>query len=107
MSCVEECSKRGCRLMFYDPPHADYLDLQRAFMSARITKRQVVLLTILRHPYDRFLSEYEKISQKLPCSKDFKVYAWDYHVSCNITLSEFVNDKNVLKRASNRVKYVA
>ena len=37
MTCVQECHREGCRRMWRDAPRADWLELQMAFLRARVS----------------------------------------------------------------------
>ena len=37
MTCIQECHREGCRRMWRDAPHADWLELQMAFLRARVS----------------------------------------------------------------------
>ena len=59
MTCIEECERKGCRAFWKDVPHADWLEIYRAFLRARIPGNRVMMMTMLRDPLARVLSEYK------------------------------------------------
>jgi lactosylceramide 4-alpha-galactosyltransferase len=105
MTCVENCHKTNCLNFWADAPHADMLDLKLAFGRARVPLHELDFYTMLRHPVSRVLSEYRWVTQGIHNSCDSpngRYHSWDYDAPCNISLEEFMSDRQVQKRVMNR-----
>ena len=107
MTCIEECERKGCRAFWKDVPHADWLEIYRAFLRARIPGNRVMMMTMLRDPLARVLSEYKWVSNGVPnnCGSGAGVeerFAWDYRLPCDATFRSFLDDERAASRAHNR-----
>ena len=79
--------------------------LERKF-GTEVPIPSIIMMTVLRHPVGRFQSEYSWVTKGVPnsCASSGKRqrYAWDYVLSCNMSLSSFMQQEHVMTRARNR-----
>jgi hypothetical protein len=106
MTCIHECNQLSSRIMWRDAPHADWLEIERGLVAAKIPNDLVFMMTMLRKPIDRLTSEFNYVLGrfvKSQCnSTENSIYAWDYTVPCNYSLIDMLNDRVAALRFTNR-----
>jgi len=105
MDCISYCAARGCQSMVDDAPHADWKDLNMAFARAGVRRNDIDLITMLREPVARVLSEFSWVSRHIhsTCSTPGgHIYAWDYNLPCNLTLESFAKHQEAHEHAHDR-----
>ena len=66
-------------------------------LGTKVPTTSIIMMTVLRHPVGRFLSEYSWVTKGIPnsCASSGKRqrYAWDYVLPCNMSLSSFMQQE--------------
>mmetsp|Transcript_3605 Transcript_3605/g.14184 ORF Transcript_3605/g.14184 Transcript_3605/m.14184 type:complete len:1047 (-) Transcript_3605:60-3200(-) len=109
MTCVHKCRVQGCFHIWSHGPHADWLELQNAFLRERIPKKKALVFTMLRDPVQRLLSEHHWIQQRATHNCDAEDalepqrFGLDLTVPCEqLSFPQFIELKDVRKRVINR-----